>query len=66
MFLQFCLQLVAFSEENKTAKLQLCSKYLETFTHAKERAETQYVDLSVDLLVGIRDLLKLNLMVSLE
>ncbi|CAN6454099.1 unnamed protein product [Victoria cruziana] len=56
------LKLVAFSEENKTAKLQLCSKYLETFTHAKERAETQYVDLSVDLLVGIRDLLKLNLM----
>lgn len=44
-------------EEDKTAKLQVCSKYLETFTQVKER-ENDFVDLSVDLLVGMRDLIK--------
>ncbi|XP_031488059.1 BEACH domain-containing protein B isoform X2 [Nymphaea colorata] len=55
------LKLVASPEEDQAAKLQLCSKYLETFSHARERAETQYVDVSIDLLVGIRDMLKINL-----
>ncbi|KAF3790525.1 BEACH domain-containing protein B [Nymphaea thermarum] len=55
------LKLVASPEEDQAARLQLCSKYLETFSHARERAETQYVDVSIDLLVGIRDMLKINL-----
>jgi len=44
-------------EEDKSAKLQVCSKYLETFTQVKER-ENDSVDLSVDLLAGMRDLIK--------
>lgn len=35
----------------------MCSKYLETFTQVKER-ENDFVDLSVDLLAGMRDLIK--------
>jgi len=51
-----------FSEEDKRAKLQLCSKYLEMFTQLKER-ESSFVDLSIDLLVGMRDTLQTNLSV---
>ncbi|KAI4337584.1 hypothetical protein L6164_015981 [Bauhinia variegata] len=50
------MMIVPFSEEDRKAQLQLCSKYLETFTQLKER-EKNFVDLSIDLLVGIRDLL---------
>lgn len=35
--------------------MYLCSKYLETFTHVKDRAN--FVELSIDLLVGMIDLL---------
>ncbi|GFY85907.1 binding protein [Actinidia rufa] len=44
------------SEEDQKAKLYLCSKYLETFTHIKEREKT-FAELSIDLLVGMRDML---------
>ncbi|CAN8244848.1 unnamed protein product [Cochlearia groenlandica] len=44
-------------EEDKSAKLQVCSKYLETFTQVKER-ENDFVDLSADLLAGMRNLIK--------
>ncbi|KAI4307513.1 hypothetical protein L6164_030691 [Bauhinia variegata] len=51
------MKIVPFSEEDKKAKLQLCSKYLEMFTQIKER-EKNFVDLSINLLVGMRDLLQ--------
>ena len=50
-------QIVPFSEENQKAKLQLCSKFLETFTQIKER-EKNFAELSIDLLVGMRDMLR--------
>lgn len=48
-------QIVPYSEEDQKAKLYLCSKYLETFTHVKDREN--FVELSIDLLVGMIDLL---------
>lgn len=48
-------QIVPHSEEDQKAKLYLCSKYLETFTHVKDREN--FVELSIDLLVGMIDLL---------
>ncbi|MED6165352.1 hypothetical protein PIB30_098747, partial [Stylosanthes scabra] len=53
------MKIVPHSEEDKKAMLQLCSKYLEMFTQIKER-EKSFVDLSIDLLVGMRDLLQAN------
>ncbi|XP_061352489.1 BEACH domain-containing protein B, partial [Gastrolobium bilobum] len=53
------MKIIPFSEEDKKAKLQLCSKYLEMFTQIKER-EKSFVDLSIDLLVGMRDMLQAN------
>ncbi|KAH7524781.1 hypothetical protein FEM48_Zijuj06G0155600 [Ziziphus jujuba var. spinosa] len=50
------MKTVPSSEEDKRAKLQLCSKYLELFTHIKER-EKSFAELSIDLLVGMRDML---------
>ncbi|KAH7849592.1 hypothetical protein Vadar_020109 [Vaccinium darrowii] len=50
------MKIVPVSEEDQKAKLYLCSKYLETFTHVKER-EINFAELSIDLLVGMRDLL---------
>ncbi|CAL5385752.1 unnamed protein product [Camellia sinensis] len=50
------LQISPISEEDQKAKLYLCSKYLETFTHVKER-EKNFAELSIDLLVGMRDML---------
>lgn len=52
-------QIMPFSEEDKKAKLQLCSKYLEMFTQIKER-EKFSVDLSIDMLAGMRDMLLAN------
>ena len=45
-----------FSDEDQRAKLRLCSKYLETFTQIKEQ-EKSFAELSIDLLVGMRDML---------
>ncbi|QHN94309.1 BEACH domain-containing protein B [Arachis hypogaea] len=53
------MKIVPHSEEDKKAMLQLCSKYLEVFTQIKER-EKSFVDLSIDLLGGMRDLLQAN------
>lgn len=50
-------QITPLCEEDKRSKLQVCSKYLETFTQVKER-ETDFLDLSVDLLAGMRNLIK--------
>ncbi|CAL5383977.1 unnamed protein product [Camellia sinensis] len=50
------LQISPISEEDQKAKLYLFSKYLETFTHVKER-EKNFAELSIDLLVGMRDML---------
>ncbi|CAK7347274.1 unnamed protein product [Dovyalis caffra] len=49
-------QIVPSSLEAQKAKLHLCSKYLETFTQIKER-ETSFAELSIDLLVGMREML---------
>ncbi|BFG19464.1 hypothetical protein CerSpe_057380 [Prunus speciosa] len=50
---------VSSSEEDQRAKLQLCSKYLETFTQIKER-EKSFAELSISLLVGMRDMLQID------
>ncbi|GAB4839467.1 hypothetical protein Ancab_028990 [Ancistrocladus abbreviatus] len=47
------------SEEDQKAKLQLCSKYLETFTQVKER-EKDFADISIDLLAGMREMLLMD------
>ncbi|GAV66852.1 WD40 domain-containing protein/Beach domain-containing protein/Laminin_G_3 domain-containing protein [Cephalotus follicularis] len=53
------MKIVPFSEEDQKAKLYLCSKYLETFTQIKER-EKSFAELSIDLLVGMRDMLLID------
>lgn len=50
------MKIIPSSEEDQKAKLYLCSKYLETFTQVKER-EKNFAKLSIDLLVGMRDML---------
>ncbi|KAA8528370.1 hypothetical protein F0562_035725 [Nyssa sinensis] len=50
------MKVTPLSEEDQKAKLHLCSKYLETFTHVKER-EKKFVELSINLLVGMREML---------
>ncbi|KAK9165680.1 hypothetical protein Scep_000871 [Stephania cephalantha] len=55
------MKLPSSSEEDQISKLYLCSKYLETFTYVKER-ESNFVELSIDLLVGVRDLLQIDQM----
>ncbi|KAI3460067.1 hypothetical protein Pfo_016730 [Paulownia fortunei] len=50
------MKIVPFSEEDQKAKAFLCSKYLETFTHLKERVKN-FADLSIELLVGMREML---------
>ncbi|XP_023910441.2 BEACH domain-containing protein B isoform X2 [Quercus suber] len=51
------MKIVPFSEENQKAKLQLCSKFLETFTEIKERGKN-FANLSIDLLIGMREMLR--------
>lgn len=43
-------------EEDRKAKLQLCSKYLEMCMQIKEW-EKIFVDLSINILAGMRDML---------
>ncbi|PIN12837.1 Conserved WD40 repeat-containing protein [Handroanthus impetiginosus] len=50
------MKIVPSSVEDQKAKGFLCSKYLETFTHLKERVKN-FADLSIELLVGMRDML---------
>ncbi|CAN4092326.1 unnamed protein product [Withania somnifera] len=53
------MKIVPSSEEDQKAKLYLCSKYLETFTKVKDREN--FVELSIDLLVGMIDLLLIDI-----
>ncbi|XP_052201034.1 BEACH domain-containing protein B isoform X2 [Diospyros lotus] len=53
------MKITPVSEEDQKAMLYLGSKYLETFTHVKER-EKNFAELSIDLLVGMRDMLLSN------
>ncbi|KAM7253246.1 hypothetical protein ACFE04_025864 [Oxalis oulophora] len=50
------MKIVPQNEEDQKAKLQLCSKYLETFTQIKER-EKSFAELSIDLLSGMKNML---------
>ncbi|KAL6995197.1 hypothetical protein U1Q18_005332 [Sarracenia purpurea var. burkii] len=50
------MKITPISEEDQKAKLYLCSKYLESFTHVKER-EKNFAELSIDLLVEMREML---------
>ncbi|KAL6888469.1 hypothetical protein ACP4OV_009495 [Aristida adscensionis] len=47
------------SAQDHGAKLQLCSKYLETFTRAKEN-ENSFAELSIDLLVNMREIISID------
>ncbi|KAL6578417.1 hypothetical protein OROMI_010745 [Orobanche minor] len=53
------MKTVSFSEDVQKAKVFLCSKYLETFTHLKDRVKN-FADLSIELLVGMRELLLID------
>jgi hypothetical protein len=52
-------QLPPVSAQDHAAKLQLCAKYLETFTRAKEK-ETDFPELSIDLLVNMREIILID------
>lgn len=54
-------QLPSASAQDHTAKLQLCSKYLEAFTRAKEKED--FAELSIDLLVNMREIIMIDRMV---
>ncbi|CAL9114662.1 unnamed protein product [Musa textilis] len=55
------LKLPPSSAEGNRAKSQLCSKFLETFTQAKER-EKAFAELSIELLIGMRELILIDQM----
>ncbi|XP_051118042.1 BEACH domain-containing protein B isoform X2 [Andrographis paniculata] len=59
LMLKYVLDLMKFvprNEEDQKAKVFLCSKYLETFTHVKERV-MNFSDLAIELLAGMREML---------
>lgn len=47
------------SEDDRKAKLHLCSKYLETFTQVKEN-EKDFAQISIDLLACMREMLQID------
>uniref|UniRef100_J3L9U4 BEACH domain-containing protein n=2 Tax=Oryza brachyantha TaxID=4533 RepID=J3L9U4_ORYBR len=53
-------RLPSSSAQDHTAKLQLCSKYLEAFTRAKETDD--FAELSIDLLVNMRAIIMIDRM----
>ncbi|KAG0476313.1 hypothetical protein HPP92_013154 [Vanilla planifolia] len=53
------IKLPTMLPDDRTAKLHLCSKYLEIFTHAKEWEEF-YPELSIDLLVSMREIISID------
>nr|BAD25221.1 putative LvsC [Oryza sativa Japonica Group] len=53
-------RLPSASAQDHTAKLQLCSKYLEAFTRAKEKED--FAELSIDLLVNMREIIMIDRM----
>ncbi|CAM0946806.1 unnamed protein product [Alopecurus aequalis] len=52
-------RLPSLSAQDHAAKLQLCAKYLETFTRAKEN-EKDFAELSIDLLVNMREIILID------
>lgn len=59
-----CLQLLPQLPEDQAAKLHLCSKFLETFTRAKERGSC-FAELSIDLLVIMREIILIDRVVGI-
>uniref|UniRef100_A0A0E0JVW3 BEACH domain-containing protein B n=1 Tax=Oryza punctata TaxID=4537 RepID=A0A0E0JVW3_ORYPU len=53
-------RLPSASAQDHTAKLQLCSKFLEAFTRAKEKED--FAELSIDLLVNMREIIMIDRM----
>ncbi|KAK8930976.1 hypothetical protein KSP39_PZI016783 [Platanthera zijinensis] len=53
------LKLPPLLPDDRTAKLQLCSKYLETFARAKEREEV-FPEISIDLLINMREIILID------
>ncbi|KAK8941577.1 hypothetical protein KSP40_PGU012222 [Platanthera guangdongensis] len=53
------LKLPPLLPDDRTAKLQLCSKYLETFARAKEREEF-FPEISIDLLINMREIILID------
>lgn len=53
------MKIIPFAEQDRTAGVYLCSKYLETFTHVKER-EKCFTELSINLLHGMRGMLQMK------
>ncbi|KAJ0974642.1 hypothetical protein J5N97_016607 [Dioscorea zingiberensis] len=53
------LKLPPLSADDQTAKLWLCSKYMETFTRAKER-EADFAEVAIDLLSRMRQVLLID------
>ncbi|KNA15279.1 hypothetical protein SOVF_099670 isoform A [Spinacia oleracea] len=47
------------SKDDQSAKLQLCSRYLETFTQVKEK-EKDFAEVSIELLAGMREMLQMD------
>jgi len=58
-----CNQLPSSSTQDHTAKLQLCSKYLENFSRANKK-ENINTELSIDLLVNMREIIMMDRMVG--
>ncbi|XP_023157987.1 BEACH domain-containing protein B isoform X1 [Zea mays] len=52
-------RLPSSSAQHHAAKMLLCSKYLETFTRAKEK-EKAFAELSIDLLVNMREVIMID------
>ncbi|XP_066329470.1 BEACH domain-containing protein B-like isoform X1 [Miscanthus floridulus] len=52
-------RLPSSSAQDHAARMQLCSKYLETFTHAKEK-EKGFAELLIDLLVNMREIIMID------
>ncbi|XP_021314979.1 BEACH domain-containing protein B isoform X2 [Sorghum bicolor] len=52
-------RLPSSSAKDHAAKMQLCSKYLETFARAKEK-EKGFAELSIDLLVNMREVIMID------
>ncbi|XP_021759768.1 BEACH domain-containing protein B-like isoform X1 [Chenopodium quinoa] len=46
-------------KDDQSAKLQLCSRYLETFTQVKEK-EKDFAEVSIELLAGMRAMLLMD------
>ena len=51
--------MASISQDDQTAKLQLCSRYLQTFTQVKEM-ENDFTEVSIELLTGMREMLRMD------